>query len=1144
MPNQTIPAPPPLATAARSGLVSTTTQTLAGQKTFQNKLVLGTSIQFANASIQTIAYPYSAASTFPVAGSHAQGEIVFNSLPSLGEPAGWICVDTGTPGVWQPFGAITNPTVFDVKDYGAIGDDSNNDTTSIEAAVAAAAVNGGEVLFPTGVYLITAQITIPQNVNVRGSGTNRFGVSGKGTVIHHSPPAPDTDCLYFERDPGGNYAENRVSDFTLLGEANSRHGLRMEAGWSQVSQVTIRDFAGAGLYLSGMINSTFDTVVVANCDYGLLFDPSVLSTSTSFKSCYFSGNRVGSLVQNCNSTSFSDWCIWESSIEDALLIESSTVLTDPYFENNTRCLIKIGQTSTVEQVAIRGGIYVGGAGADATYDSIYVDKCKRLEGSIHDMRLSKACHLRTTVNTLATYWFSPDNIQAASGAARANNTLYSKGTVLNVVCDDLSTRTFIVKVAGTTAGAKPAGYTRTVEDLTDGTAVLTSYGVLIPYDWSNVIVVQDKDDFNSINGAHRFQYEDHRWNMHSSFFYTPGELFIEKAGGSEPVLYARPDNDKIAFQTKVVSTTQGAKFGNGLEVAGNLVVTGAISEPGVFNVKYYGAIGDGSANDEPAIALAIAAAGVGGEVFFPKGTYKVNATLLPLANQTWKGLGSPSSQIIVNHDGVGIYVDTKNSVKFQGIGVLSTGAHINVTASGFKLKASNYCRFDDVSVHYCDTGIHLFNECDWTNSTGLLIAYCENYGIRIQSDGGSVGANNNFAFTSINLNSATPGKNTYGIQTDGGVNLFTGGEISLCRWPVGFSGTNNRLLGAYVESTEFGPKLTEGTHYFDSHFASGVASIAASAKLVGPSGREVSQWADFQQQRLSFAGLKALHLFNEGFGRVLQDLSGNGNNFLTVATPTWNQDGMWGPGLLFDYGNTEGAGNYPLTAHTWTAPFTIAALTRVDSIPANPGNAPILIEFYQAGKYFRVVRTESTAQAQNYDGATLTSQGWGTSAFVAGDGKWAWTIFYVDPGSNEITALDPIYGATAAVALPCNALTGVTEIHLGYSAGPGYYSVGRYGYLGVWDRKLSMSEVYDLVNSKVAQVPLKPVVDSSLVSALVSGDGSEIRFDAGSAAPVTGTWPYGWIRYNNAPIAGGNLGWVCTVAGTPGTWKEWGIISI
>lgn len=46
-----------------------------------------------------------------------------------------------------------------------------------------------------------------------------------------------------------------------------------------------------------------------------------------------------------------------------------------------------------------------------------------------------------------------------------------------------------------------------------------------------------------------------------------------------------------------------------------------------------------------------------------------------------------------------------------------------------------------------------------------------------------------------------------------------------------------------------------------------------------------------------------------------------------------------------------------------------------------------------------------------------------------------------------------------------------------------------------------------------------------------------------SAAPAAGTWSAGDIVYNVAPISGGYLGWVCTLGGTPGTWKTFGLIS-
>lgn len=46
-----------------------------------------------------------------------------------------------------------------------------------------------------------------------------------------------------------------------------------------------------------------------------------------------------------------------------------------------------------------------------------------------------------------------------------------------------------------------------------------------------------------------------------------------------------------------------------------------------------------------------------------------------------------------------------------------------------------------------------------------------------------------------------------------------------------------------------------------------------------------------------------------------------------------------------------------------------------------------------------------------------------------------------------------------------------------------------------------------------------------------------------SAAPTAGTWVVGDRVYDTAPASAGNIGFVCTTAGTPGTWKTFGVIA-
>jgi hypothetical protein len=59
--------------------------------------------------------------------------------------------------------------------------------------------------------------------------------------------------------------------------------------------------------------------------------------------------------------------------------------------------------------------------------------------------------------------------------------------------------------------------------------------------------------------------------------------------------------------------------------------------------------------------------------------------------------------------------------------------------------------------------------------------------------------------------------------------------------------------------------------------------------------------------------------------------------------------------------------------------------------------------------------------------------------------------------------------------------------------------------------------------------------ESQTINTLVSPTGAEFSF--GTAAPTAGPHRVGDTVFNTAPAAEGVFCWVCTVAGTPGTFK-------
>src|SRR5437762_77542 len=77
--------------------------------------------------------------------------------------------------------------------------------------------------------------------------------------------------------------------------------------------------------------------------------------------------------------------------------------------------------------------------------------------------------------------------------------------------------------------------------------------------------------------------------------------------------------------------------GSALALTGNLSHAAAHQQP--VNVKYYGAKGDGTTNDTAAFTLAEAAAGTGGTIFVPTGTYRLLDYAPTTDNLTTQGQG-------------------------------------------------------------------------------------------------------------------------------------------------------------------------------------------------------------------------------------------------------------------------------------------------------------------------------------------------------------------------------------------------------------------------------------------------------------------------------------------------------------------------
>jgi parallel beta-helix repeat protein len=171
--------------------------------------------------------------------------------------------------------------IFNVKDFGAVGDGVTNDRDAIQAAVnAARAAGGGEVYIPSGTYIVTGYsspslgcIMLYDNITVSGDGMGQTTVKlqdGWSTAI----------TGIFRTQYGVENHDISVHDLTIDG--NRANTLGKIDGW----------FCGVAPGQPGTdSNITLDKVEIMNC-LGYGFDPHERTTNLTITNCVSHGNGL------------------------------------------------------------------------------------------------------------------------------------------------------------------------------------------------------------------------------------------------------------------------------------------------------------------------------------------------------------------------------------------------------------------------------------------------------------------------------------------------------------------------------------------------------------------------------------------------------------------------------------------------------------------------------------------------------------------------------------------------------------------------------------------------------------------------------------------------------------------------------------
>jgi hypothetical protein len=339
--------------------------------------------------------------------------------------------------------------------------------------------------------------------------------------------------------------------------------------------------------------------------------------------------------------------------------------------------------------------------------------------------------------------------------------------------------------------------------------------------------------------------------------------------------------------------------------SGATVITNLADKGGqVFNVRAYGAKGDGTTEDSSAINTAIsAAAAAHGEVLFPPGTYLVNSLNSFPGNINLRGVGGEPTILKYTGTGVGFLWSGVGSDRVIDLTFDCTTGPAS-TCVKFADTSSNgvaYNHFDNTPIRggtYClEMNSSSVNGILWNTFTNFILSTCGTHALYITHSGS--GFVNENLFQSGVMGTTT---NTQQIAyVNGNLNLFQNVDASFASGAGGagfaFAGAiDNTIIGGDLESDTNSVTFDATSTHNKVFNASGVAYVSDSATQ--PSGNDVitSTWNRFTQLQFPTPALGSpsttiefpdtgnlgpLYLYNNsGIIRLGRDTTGSADKFM------------------------------------------------------------------------------------------------------------------------------------------------------------------------------------------------------------------------------------------------------------------------